>query len=1718
MRAIKLLCVTLVLCGSAMASDIYFAATSAGSNNGTSCGNAYAYNDGTHGWSLSAQQVAGNTLHSCGAFTFAANSTAITIVNAGSSGNPITLKFETGSSWAAPYWSLNGVVNDSGGHSFWTFDGGTNGSITATANGTGLANSVYNSVGLYFQGASNITVQNLTLSNLYVHTCTLPLSTCTDDGGSQVPVWIYFLGGSNLLVQNNTIHDAFTGIRYVAPGAGTTGTIEFANNTLYNENWNINVGLSTASTIISGILIHGNTLSGGWLHWSTDNNANHHDGLFIFTVGSITGSAINGLQIYNNQIFSTSDIDACSGLIFIEDDQVAGRPINTAYVYNNLIYLTTNPSSGVAAAIYDWATGTTILNNTIVFPSATSSGGTVYLKYGTGSTLENNVVETAQYGFVVNTGASITSSNFNDIYNFTTPVVNQGTFYSTVAAWHTATGNDANSTSSNPVLNSGSSPPYQLTNTSSPAYRTGTNLTSAYCGTLPALCTDPTGNARPSSAAWDMGAYYLPSGQAAAPTCTPGAGTYSGAQTVTCTNPNSGTTVMCYNFTGSPATNGDGATCPSGSTAYTGTISISTSETLYIVAGTSTLSDSSIVSYVYTIQFVLSVYNYGASSDTVTSSPSGISCTGSSLGNLCTANFNSAATVTLSHSAAGVDTFTNWSFPGCGVSGTCAVTMSAAESVSAVFAPTLPTLPQTFVDNNELTCKAAGNCYTGSPGLSLTPAAYEYQLGASTWITGPPPTCTFATLPYALSFTGLQNFVTAMEACRTLTGVGITLDVPPGTTMVGTSSNGLVIPQTNTTTATAPLIVRSTNHSSLPAGVTVCAHGVQDNLSTSTDIGIENPDCTGLNMYYALGPTLVSGVISGITTLSTNTTTLAAIAATGSQCVALANGYVAPGVPETIDTGGNQETVSTTSAANKTGMCGNFTKTHASGVAVTYNVGAFTLANGTITNTSTYNDVQYMWTLEAQHTGNSTALTYCNASASLQLPTCTANIGPDHWLIEDMEARMYAGNTGVGFVAQAAGSTVVTSSVQLPTHNHIRKSWIHADWTSTYTGANSVSGGLDWEGIYVSVVDSQISQIMKPGGEHHAMTLDANQVKVNHNWLEGGSIGIFSGGYSGGTGPSIFGWIPLCDGEIRRNHLTWPFSWLGQSPIPASTNPNWPSQFSLVRKNSFEMKGGCRTIVSGNFGENVDASGAQGGTLGELDPKNNSSGTGTYYNSTLNNVTMADNVFRNGCQVWNITTSRSGPGGGTAYPPRSIEWLNNLIYNVSGTNYPDCSTAVGLSLDGGGGTWQGTMTQTDANHVAFVAECSNDLGQCQGQIANVTITGGTCAGSPSLSFPVPNLAGGNQANYGVKCTGSAFTITQNVYGSGYTSTPTPTFTCASCTGTQTVTVTWNSSSSGISTATGFQSFNISAGDPVAITNCVNTAFNTVGTTLHSSVTYVPSGIGPPASYPSTPWNGTFATGNVTVTAPLVGTAGATETSHYCKLTTLEGAPFNLIWNHNTIVSSSTYVVNTGLAFNNSDTDGPTFGANRAMLNSFMVGGTWGSSAISTGTVAQQFMDDTVNSFTADVLVWPGQSGMTAYGLNQFYPIGSPLFYYPTNSYCTGATPTTACIGFLGALSASSLPLTLADYHQYGLAAASAFIAGGSQDASDGTSVGVQSMSLLDNAQTANLFICGSTPCGSPGPFPDSNATQAPVIPISRSGVMLSGLHFDPGMEPFHVGQ
>jgi hypothetical protein len=85
--------------------------------------------------------------------------------------------------------------------------------------------------------------------------------------------------------------------------------------------------------------------------------------------------------------------------------------------------------------------------------------------------------------------------------------------------------------------------------------------------------------------------------QAATPVPSPAGGTYSSTQSVTLTTALG--TVICYNTTGAPATNGTTG-CTTG-TLYTTAISVSSSETLYFVAGGTGYVDSAVGNAVYVI-------------------------------------------------------------------------------------------------------------------------------------------------------------------------------------------------------------------------------------------------------------------------------------------------------------------------------------------------------------------------------------------------------------------------------------------------------------------------------------------------------------------------------------------------------------------------------------------------------------------------------------------------------------------------------------------------------------------------------------------------------------------------------------------------------------------------------------------------------------------------------------------------------------------------------------------------------------------------------------------------------------------------------------------------------------------------------------------------------------------------------------------------------------
>ena len=498
--------------GFSTAADIYIAQNAAGGNTGADCADAHAvaWFNSSSNWGSNAGLIGpGTTVHLCGTFNAPAGSSGyLTFHGSGTSGNPVTLLFESGALLTAPYWS-GSVINISG-NSYVVVDGGTNGTIQATANGTNRANQQNNGIcvnnGTPSGNSSNITVQNLTCANLYVD------ASLSDNGGEDtygIDIW----NTSNLVIQNNTLHDMKWAIRNSFGVGSSYSNLTVTGNNIYNvdHGWFATDSSSSGSAVMSNFYVYNNTL-GSMVNWDNALNNNHHDGFHLNTNSPST--RFTNIYLYNN--YFDGDPGAYGNAGFFSYPASAASE-SGVYVFNNVFV---NES-----AVHCWANGpvglaavgtSTIVNNTFVSKATSCKDtGLVYEDGGTGVTIHNNIFQnTANAALYVTSGTTITNSNYNVAYQSASWFY--GNWYATLSGWQ-ALGFDLNSTTSNPQLTG----TYHLTGSSSSAWQKGTSLSSMCNGQpnpgLGALCLDKSGVQRPSSSSWDIGAYQDSSGTALNP-------------------------------------------------------------------------------------------------------------------------------------------------------------------------------------------------------------------------------------------------------------------------------------------------------------------------------------------------------------------------------------------------------------------------------------------------------------------------------------------------------------------------------------------------------------------------------------------------------------------------------------------------------------------------------------------------------------------------------------------------------------------------------------------------------------------------------------------------------------------------------------------------------------------------------------------------------------------------------------------------------------------------------------------------------------------------------------------------------------------------------------------------------------------------------------------------------------------------------------------------
>jgi hypothetical protein len=375
-------------------------------------------------------------------------------------------------------------------------NGGSNGVIQNTGNGTGLANQ-HTSYGIYARGGDT-TIENLTIANLYIHTS--PADIAVD----QTNVQCINARGSNIIIANNVMHDAGWCIAYTF-NYGDSG-LQVYGNTIYRIDHGFVIGPSAPGESAGTFNFHDNSIY-DYSNWNTTANAYHHDGIHCFSSFSNPPHFV-AFNIYNNS-FKHSSYGNVTAHIYLEGGIGSGAtpcadPESTIYIYNNIL---SGPSNMLleSGALY-------VYNNTMIGLDSLQSNDFIAKGQASVVAFENNAVTTAHYLVGIGDAAAMTtySGDYNSFANggtYTALTFHNKSFSAgTFPGWQATAGGDLHSTYSASLKLTNSGSPLA----GSPVIRTGANLTSL--GIKPLNSDTSAGNTRtpvtrPAIGPWDAGAY-----------------------------------------------------------------------------------------------------------------------------------------------------------------------------------------------------------------------------------------------------------------------------------------------------------------------------------------------------------------------------------------------------------------------------------------------------------------------------------------------------------------------------------------------------------------------------------------------------------------------------------------------------------------------------------------------------------------------------------------------------------------------------------------------------------------------------------------------------------------------------------------------------------------------------------------------------------------------------------------------------------------------------------------------------------------------------------------------------------------------------------------------------------------------------------------------------------------------------------------------------------
>jgi hypothetical protein len=472
---------------SASANDVYISQGGSGGANGSSCSNAYpaSFFNSSANWGSGGTQIGpGTTAHLCGTI-----GTSLTVQGNGASGNPVTVLFEDGAKLSQPICNAMTGCLSLNGRSFVVVDGGNNGIIENTANGTGLANRGV-SRGISAENCDNCEIRNLEIRNIYLRTST------SDNSFDQTGVTCIRFSGSNWQIHDNVMHDTGWCLNNFWQSGDTN--VKIFNNEIYNIDHAYALAGASAGTA-SGFYFYNNHVH-DFAKWDSGSaNVFHHDGIHAF---GVNGAKATDVWIYNNQF--DGDIGAnVTGYIFMEGGSGSGSTPWTdgsgvVRIFNNVF---SAPNRTVYGLVQVHAGGNAqIFNNTI---SGSNASTCVDVSNGPSVSFQNNIVQNCNTLVYLHDGAKIATVDYNLYGNSNSnALVLNGNFLglNALSSWKSACNCDLHSQVSNLVSN-------LLGPLTGGAAGVGDGANLSGIG-IAALTRDKNGNPRPASPTpWDVGPF-----------------------------------------------------------------------------------------------------------------------------------------------------------------------------------------------------------------------------------------------------------------------------------------------------------------------------------------------------------------------------------------------------------------------------------------------------------------------------------------------------------------------------------------------------------------------------------------------------------------------------------------------------------------------------------------------------------------------------------------------------------------------------------------------------------------------------------------------------------------------------------------------------------------------------------------------------------------------------------------------------------------------------------------------------------------------------------------------------------------------------------------------------------------------------------------------------------------------------------------------------------